>query len=114
VFRRTYTADGGKLDEAFTKDLVWRFSPSLVSAERGDLQNEFIEITEDEANQIVERIRTEVTGSKHKQQLSPLAPTVARKAYLSAACTALPEGAPLLHGGCGNVRILFRRLPQPP
>ena len=34
-----------------------RYSPSLVSAERGDLQNDFIEITEDEANQIVERIR---------------------------------------------------------
>ncbi len=30
---------------------------SLVSAERGDLQNEFIEITENEANQLVERIR---------------------------------------------------------
>jgi hypothetical protein len=64
VFRRTYTADGGKLDEAFTRNLVWEFSPSLVSAERGDLQNEFIEITEDEANQIVDRIRATVTGTK--------------------------------------------------
>jgi len=36
---------------------------SLVSAERGDLQNEFIEITEDEANQIVDRIRATVTGA---------------------------------------------------
>ena len=38
---------------------IWygRRSASLVSAERGDLQNEFIEITEDEANQIVARIR---------------------------------------------------------
>ena len=36
---------------------------SLVSAERGDLVNEFIEITEDEANQIVERIRAKVTGT---------------------------------------------------
>ena len=35
----------------------------LVSAERGDLDNEFIEITEDEANQIVERIRARVTGA---------------------------------------------------
>ena len=35
----------------------------LVSAERGDLTNEFIEITEDEANQIVERIRAKVTGA---------------------------------------------------
>jgi hypothetical protein len=61
VFRRTYTEDGGKLDEAFTRNLVWEFSPSLVSAERGDLQNEFIEITEDEANQIVDRIRATAT-----------------------------------------------------
>ena len=37
----------------------------LVSAERGDLENEFIEITEDEANQIVERIRARVTGTTH-------------------------------------------------
>ncbi len=34
----------------------------LVSSERGDLQNEFIEITEEEANQIVARIRADVTG----------------------------------------------------
>ena len=31
----------------------------LVSAERGDLDNEFIEITEEEANQIVARLRAE-------------------------------------------------------
>jgi hypothetical protein len=62
VFRRTYFEAGGRRDEAFTRNLVWERSPSLVSAERGDLQNEFIEITEDEANQIVERIRAKVTG----------------------------------------------------
>jgi hypothetical protein len=63
VFRRIYTEAGGRRDEAFTRDLVWEFSASLISAERGDLQNEFIEITEDEANQIVERIRATVTGA---------------------------------------------------
>jgi hypothetical protein len=62
VFRRTYFESGGKRDEAFTTDLVWERSASFVSAERGDLLNEFIEITEDEANQIVERIRARVTG----------------------------------------------------
>jgi hypothetical protein len=65
VFRRTYTEDGGKLDEAFTRNLIWEFSPSMVSAERGDLLNEFIEITEDEANQIVDRIRITVTGTSN-------------------------------------------------
>jgi hypothetical protein len=65
VFRRTYTEDGGRSDEAFTRNLRWEFSTSLISAERGDLQNEFIEITETEANEIVDRIRTRVTGANN-------------------------------------------------
>jgi hypothetical protein len=65
VFRRTYFETGGKCDEAFTTDLVWERSASLVSAERGDLLNEFIEITEDEANQIMARIRAKVTGASN-------------------------------------------------
>ena len=56
---------GGRRDEAFTRNLVWEHSASLVSAERGDLQNDFIEITEDEANQIMERIRAKVTGTSN-------------------------------------------------
>jgi hypothetical protein len=63
VFRRTYTEDGGKLDEAFTRSLIWERSWLLVSAERGDLVNEFIEITEAEADGIIERIRATATGS---------------------------------------------------
>jgi hypothetical protein len=66
VLRRTYLEAGGRRDEAFTRDLVWRRSSSLVSAERGDLQNEFVEITEDEAERIVERIRQTVTGQAQK------------------------------------------------
>ena len=30
VFRRTYTDDGGRSDEAFTRDLTWEFSPALI------------------------------------------------------------------------------------
>jgi hypothetical protein len=63
VFRRTYFESGGRRDEAFTRNLMWERSAALVSAERGDLQNEFIEITEDEANQIVDRIRATVSGT---------------------------------------------------
>ena len=47
------------------RNLLWERSTSLVSAERGDLQNEFIEITEDEANRIVERIRATITGANN-------------------------------------------------
>jgi hypothetical protein len=63
LFRRTYTDDGGRSDEAFTRKLRWEYSTTLISSERGDVQNEFIEISADEANHIEARIRTEVTGA---------------------------------------------------
>jgi hypothetical protein len=63
VLRRVYPESGGRRDEAFSRDLVWKPTALLVSSERGDLKNEFVEITEDEANQIVERIRATVTGA---------------------------------------------------
>ncbi len=63
VLRRIYFEAGGRRDEAFSQDLVWERTAMLVSAERGDLDNEFIEITEEEANQIVARIRADVTGA---------------------------------------------------
>jgi hypothetical protein len=63
LFRRTYFETGGRRDEAFTTDLAWERSASLVSAERGDLLNEFIEITEDEANQLKEQLRARWTGA---------------------------------------------------
>jgi hypothetical protein len=56
VFRRT-KGDSGQLDEVFSRNLRWEFSPLLYSAERGDTMYDFIPITEDEANQIVTRIR---------------------------------------------------------
>ena len=62
-FAATYFEAGGRRDEAFTRDLVWEHSASLVSAERGDLQNDFIEITEDEANQLMEQLRARWTGT---------------------------------------------------
>jgi len=63
VLRRIYFEAGGRRDEAFSKDLAWERTAMLVSADRGDLQNEFIEISEDEANQIVDRVRATVTGT---------------------------------------------------
>ena len=63
VFRRTYTEAGGLRDEAFTTNLVWKNSSSLASAERGDLENEFIEISGDEANRLMEELRARWTGA---------------------------------------------------
>lgn len=64
VLRRVYPEAGGRRDEAFTGALEWTQSYSLASAERGDLQNEFVEITADEANQVVDRIRAMAAGPK--------------------------------------------------
>ena len=63
VLRRLYFEAGGRRDEAFSQDLIWERTTLLVSTERGDLDNEFIEISEAEANQIVQRIRAKVTGN---------------------------------------------------
>jgi hypothetical protein len=55
--------ENGERDEAFTRNLEWKRSASLYSYERGNADAELYEITEDEANQIVERIRRTVTGT---------------------------------------------------
>ena len=65
LFRRTYTETGGLRDEAFTRKLIWKSSASLVSAERGDLQNDFFEITEDEADQLMEQLRARWSGTSN-------------------------------------------------
>lgn len=49
--------DGTRRDESFGRDLQWKFSALLHSAERGDTQYDLIAISEEEAAGIVERIR---------------------------------------------------------
>ena len=61
VIRRVQQ-DGGQRDEVFAKDLTWKLTPLLHSAQRGDLTNEMIPITEEEADRIVTRIRTQAQG----------------------------------------------------
>lgn len=58
VLRRV-EGDEGDTDEVFSRNLKWEFSPLLYSAERGDLANDFTEISREEANQIVDRIRAQ-------------------------------------------------------
>jgi hypothetical protein len=57
VLRRV-ESDEGEVDEAFSRNLKWEFSPLLYSAERGDLANDFVPIDEEEAARIVARIRS--------------------------------------------------------
>jgi hypothetical protein len=56
VLRRVEN-DEGEVDETFSRNLKWEFSPLLYSAERGDLANDFVPIGEEEAERIVARIR---------------------------------------------------------
>lgn len=63
VLRRVEDAEG-QTDEAFTRNLKWEPSPLLYSAERGNLDNKFFEISEEEAERIVARIRAAVAGDE--------------------------------------------------
>jgi len=56
--------DNGEYDEEFGSDLACTRSWLLYSHERGNMDAEFYEITEDDANRIVERIRRGVTGER--------------------------------------------------
>ena len=56
VLRRVEN-DKGEVDEVFSGNHKWEFSPLLYSAERGDLANDFVPIGEEEAERIVARIR---------------------------------------------------------
>ena len=49
--------DGGQRDEVFSRDLTWKHTSQLYSAERGDLTNDMVPISEEEADRIVARIR---------------------------------------------------------
>jgi len=63
VFRRV-KSDEGQIDEAFSRNLAWEFSPLLYSAERGDTMYDFVPIGEDEAERIVARIRGQAASQE--------------------------------------------------
>ena len=56
VLRRIIN-DEGQVDEVFSRNLRWEFSPLLYSAERGDTMFDFVPISDEEASRIVGRIR---------------------------------------------------------
>jgi hypothetical protein len=63
VLRRVETGEG-RTDELFSRNLKWELSPLLYSAERGDTMFDFTEISEQEADRIVARIRTQADASE--------------------------------------------------
>jgi hypothetical protein len=59
---RRIKVDGGERDETFGSDLKWGRSALLYSYERGDLTNDMVPITAEEAERIVSRIRQSFGG----------------------------------------------------
>jgi hypothetical protein len=57
IARRQTDDDGGFRDEALARDLSWKFTPIIVEWKRGKSTDDLVEISEDEAQQIVERFR---------------------------------------------------------
>jgi len=63
VLRRVKN-DEGATDEVFSGDLKWTFSPLMYEAEHGDLENEFVPISEDEAALIVDCIKERAASAE--------------------------------------------------
>jgi hypothetical protein len=63
VLRRVKN-DEGTTDEVFSGDLKWTFSPLMYEAEHGDLENEFVPISEDDAMRIVDRIKERAASAE--------------------------------------------------
>ena len=58
IARRRSLEDGGFQDEALARDLAGKFTPVIVGWERAESTDDLVEITEDEANRIIEQFRT--------------------------------------------------------
>jgi hypothetical protein len=55
--RRRPVEGGGFRDEVLARDLTWQFTGVIVEWKRAESTDDLVEVTEDEANQIVERFR---------------------------------------------------------
>lgn len=55
--RRQTDTGGGFRDEAFKKGGSWSYTPVIASAERGDMTFDLVQISEEEADRIVQRFR---------------------------------------------------------
>jgi hypothetical protein len=57
ILRRRRPVTGGFRDEAFVRDLTWEFTPIIVEWERAESTDDLVEVTADEAEQIIDRLR---------------------------------------------------------
>jgi hypothetical protein len=57
IVRRRTKTDGSFRDEALHKDLTWRFSPTIVEWERAESSGDLVEVSEDEAERIIQQFQ---------------------------------------------------------
>ena len=55
--RRRYLDNDGIRDEALTRDFTWIHNPGLAGWERGDLTTNYVEVSKEEAERIIEGFR---------------------------------------------------------
>jgi hypothetical protein len=63
VLRRVENNEG-QIDEIFSRDLTWERSSLLHAANRGDTMLDFIEVTKEEADRIVDRVRAQANDDE--------------------------------------------------
>jgi hypothetical protein len=49
--------DDGPSDEALRKDFSWKFTPLIVEWERGDFEDELVEVSHEQASKIIAYFR---------------------------------------------------------
>lgn len=57
IARRRSLDSGGFQDEALNRDLQWRFTPVIVEWKRAESTDDLVEVTGEEAEQIIEQFR---------------------------------------------------------
>jgi hypothetical protein len=56
IVRRLET-DTGFTDEGLRRDFSWKFTPAIVEWQRGDLGQELVEVSHEQASKIIEYFR---------------------------------------------------------
>jgi hypothetical protein len=62
IARRRTLPSGGFQDEALNRAMEWEFTPLIVAWKRAESTDDLVEISEEEANRIVEHFRAKWAG----------------------------------------------------
>jgi hypothetical protein len=60
---RRLETDWGFTDEALREDFSWSFTPAILEWERGDFADEIVEISHEQADKIIQRLRKQRSPS---------------------------------------------------